>query len=307
MDVAGETREGLSRIESFPFSLPEQNDARAVRIGDDKIGETVPVDVSQGTIAAAVGILPSKAGLYEAARRLGVVLGGKLELQNPQSSGLSVDRQDLSGGALCQLGVGDGTGPINLKLQLGAEAAGTVLETGAERAILTLSRHIAEVFSSIAVEIDNLRQRKLFGRVHQDCRRREPAFGLLQEDIRLLPAQDDQVVLAIPVQVTGRHDPLSRGDVGNTDHRVIVPLAGGGLKIDHQPVGNAEAGDVGASVAIEIADGHRGQLLVERDRFMIKPRVSLHVVDAGKPRLDGRFFWPAPLQQQIDSRVAVVE
>ncbi len=83
MDVAGETREGLSRIESFPFSLPEQNDPRAVRIGDDKIGETVPVDVSQGTIAAAVGILTSKAGLYEAARRLGVVLGGELELQNP--------------------------------------------------------------------------------------------------------------------------------------------------------------------------------------------------------------------------------
>ena len=228
--------------------------------------------------------------------------GGGLELENAEAARLSVDGENLAGRAFAELAH---TRPIAAdRRQIAIRPPGGRRGScsRAERAVLAVAGEVAQVLFSIPIEVGDLCQGQFFGRIHQERGGRQSSLGLLEEDVRLLPAQDDQVVLAVAVEIARRHGPLRGGNVGDADGRVLRPLAGGGLHVNDQPVGHAQAGDVGAAVAVKIADGHRGQLFVDGDGFVLESPVAFHVVDVGGSAVGrGGFLGVTALEQQVDS------
>ncbi len=122
-----------------------------------------------------------------------------------------------------------------------------------------------------------------------------------------MPTQNDQVVLAVAIHVAGRHVPLHGSHVGHAHRSVFMPFALGRLIQNEQMIGQTEAGEVRAAVAVEVPHGHRGQLFVERDFLVLEPPVAGNLVDVQGRRVGRRFGGPPPLQQKVDPRMPVVE
>ena len=86
-----------------------------------------------------------------------------------------------------------------------------------------------------------------------------------------------------------------------------MPFALGRLIQNEQMIGQTEAGEVRAAVAVEVPHGHRGQLFVERDFLVLEPPVAGNLVDVQGRRVCRRFGGSPPLQQEVDPRMPVIE
>ena len=223
-------------------------------------------------------------------------------------AGLGFDRQQFKPWFPVEIRQGHAARLRQFTPQLGAQAAIRPLQSHAERPLRITGIEVREIVPPVAIEVGDLGESQVFGRVHQADRTRQLAPFQLMDHIRVVLTQDHQVGPLVVIQVARSQHPLGRLHIGQPHPPPVGEISPRALQGDDQLVGDGEPGQILLAIVIEIARRQGGDLAIERDLPLLESAITREGVDpAGLGLRRGSHRLGGPLLQQIESTVAVVD